>query len=309
MHIIDDQFQQNSVIYCLRLQVKFVYLQYFVQFFESLTESIVYFEAEETNHIDSEDNDLWQIEAYFNHSSEIDLLQKEIIKIAKTYSITPPILSEEKIDNRDWVSEVQKTFVPINAGKFFIHGSNYSEQLPEGKINIKIDAGSAFGTGEHETTSNCLQALSELADQQCKFINCLDMGCGSGILAIAIAKLWPNQITAVDIDEQAILVARENFHINKVGFITSEQSNGYDSKLVHSNASYQLIVANILANPLIEMAGDSYKNLQVGGIIILSGFLKDQMKKVIEAHENQGFVLVSEVTKKDWPALIMKKTL
>lgn len=309
MRINDEHFQHNSVIYCLTLKVKYIHLQYFVDFFETLTESIVYFEAEETNHIESKDNDIWQVEAYLDYLPEVNFLQNEIDRIAISLSITPPKLTVNEIKNCDWVNEVQKTFVPINAGMFFIHSSNYNDDFPMKKINIKIDAGSAFGTGEHETTSNCLIALSELAEENYKFINSLDMGCGSGILAIAIAKLWPNQITAVDIDEQAVKVARENFHNNRVGFIVSEASNGFSSKIVNGNATYQLIVANILANPLIEMAKDAYAHLQNNGIVILAGFLNNQKTEVISAYKQQGFIAIKEIVKKDWPALVMQKLL
>lgn len=307
MHIKDKEIQHNFNIYCLSLKVKFIYLRNFVEFLETLTESIVYFEAEETKHIESKDDDLWQIEAYLDNQSNLSVLQKNITKIAQNISIVPPVLTQSVIENRDWVSEVQKTFIPIDSGKFFIYGSSHLNDIPKGKIGIKIDAGSAFGTGEHETTSNCIKALSELAEQNNKFINCLDMGCGSGILAIAIAKLWPNQITAVDIDHQAVKVARENFHINQVGFISAEQSEGYNSDIVQNNSSYQLITANILANPLIEMASDAYKHLQPKGIIILAGFLNDQKENIINAYQKLGFILIKEVVEKDWPALIMEK--
>ena len=305
MRTIDSPFQQNSIIYCLELQIKFAYLQYFVQFFETLSESIVYFEAEKTKHIDSKPEDLWQIETYLNKEVNLQKLQQDITEIATMHDTDAPLLQSKKIKNRDWVAEVQKTFIPINAGCFFIHHSGYDGIIPEGKIAIEVNAGGAFGTGAHETTANCLKALSELANN--KYINCLDMGCGSGILAIAMAKLWPNQITAVDLDEQAVLTTQENIHINKVGFITTQQSNGYDSKLVKSNASYQLITANILANPLIEMAEAAYNSLQRNGILILAGFLKEQMPDVLKAHQKLGFSFVQEITKENWPALILKK--
>ena len=305
MHTIDNPFQQNSVTYCLELQIKFAFLQYFVQFFENLSETIVYFEDEETKHIDSKPEDLWKIEVYLDKLPDLQELEKNIATIAAEHKINAPEFKISEINDQDWVSEVQKTFVPIEAGHFFIHHSDYKEEIPEGKIAIEINAGRAFGTGEHETTANCLKALSELREK--KYINCLDMGCGSGILAIAIAKLWPYQVTAVDLDEQAVLVTEENIHINKTGFIGVAQSDGYKSKLVQKNAPYQLITSNILANPLIEMASDAYKNLQNHGILILAGFLNDQMQNVLEAHQAQGLSLVKVISEENWPVLIMQK--
>ncbi len=305
MHTIDHPFQQNSVSYCLELQIKFAYLQYFVQFFETLSQTIVYFENEDTKHIDSRPEDLWKIQVYLEDQPNLNDIEMKTAEIAAEHKIDKPSLNIEKVNDQDWVSEVQKTFVPIQSGHFFIHPSDYDGEIPKGIKSIKIDAGMAFGTGEHETTSNCLKALSELS--QNKYINCLDMGCGSGILAIAMAKSWPNQITAVDIDKQAIRVTEENIHINKVGFITTGQSNGYKSKLVEKNAPYQLITANILANPLIEMANDAYKHLQKDGILILAGFLNDQMENVLNAHLKQGFILIQTISEEHWPALMLKK--
>ena len=307
MRILDNPFQQNSVTYCLELQIKFIYLQYFVQFCEKLSDSIVYFEAEETKNIDSNPEDLWQIQVYLDEEPDLEVLQKQIAELALSHLIDPPILHLAKVKDHDWVSEVQKSFVPIQAGRFFINHSGYKNKIPSDKIAIEINAGRAFGTGEHETTSNCLQVLSDLADSNYKYTNCLDMGCGSGILAIAMAKLWPNQITAVDIDEQAVLVTRENIDLNQVKFISVSQSNGYDSNLVISNGKYQLITANILAAPLIEMAAKAYKSLANNGILILAGFLKSQMQDVLETHQQQGLVLVKEICVENWPALVMKK--
>lgn len=304
MHIIDNPFQQNSVTYCLELQIKFIYLQDFVQFFETMSETIVYFENEDTKHIDPMPEDLWKIEVYLENMPDIAQLEEKISAIARIHKIDSPNFEIRKVIDQDWVAEVQKTFSPIEADKFFIHHSGYIDAIPEGKIAIEINAGRAFGTGEHQTTANCLKALSSLKG---KYINCLDMGCGSGILAIAIAKLWPNQVTAVDIDEQAVLVSEENSHINKVRFITVAQSQGYNSKLVNKNAPYQLITSNILANPLIEMAKDASNHLQSKGILILAGFLNEQMQNVLDAHLSYGLNLIATISDGEWPALIMQK--
>ena len=304
MNIIDNPFQQNPVTYCLKLQVKFKYLQFFVEFCETLSESIVYFEAEDTKTIDSKPEDLWEINVYLEKKLDFEDLNQQITKIANTHNISSPILKIEPIDDYDWVSEVQKTFSPIHAGKFFIHHSGYKEKIPDGLINIEINAGRAFGTGEHETTSNCLKALSEL---EVKLDKGLDMGCGSGILAIAMAKLGLSEVIAVDLDEQAVLVTEENIQLNDVEAILTSQSNGYNSDLVAQHAPYQIITANILASPLIAMAEDAAKHLSKNGILILAGFLKDQLENVLNAHQEQGLVLIKEICIENWPALVMQK--
>jgi ribosomal protein L11 methyltransferase len=303
---IDDMtynpFQQNPVTYCLSLQIKFRYLQDFVQFCENLSDSIVYFEAEDTKSIDNKPEDLWQIDVYLDKKPNLDELNQQFNNIAVESGTNSPELLLSQIDDKDWVSEVQKTFVPIEAGKFFIHHSGYEGKKPTGFLEIEVNAGRAFGTGEHETTSNCLKALSELKDLG----NCLDMGCGSGILAIAMNKLG-GLVTAVDLDEQAVQVTNENKQLNKVEFRATSQSNGYEDKIVAQNSPYQTITANILAGPLIAMAEDASDHLASQGNLILAGFLKDQLLNVLEAHKKQGLTLVKEICVDNWPVLVMTK--
>lgn len=300
---IDNPFQQNPVTYCLQLKIRFQYLEPFIEFCETLSDSIVYFEAEDTKSIDSKPEDLWQIDIYLDKEPNIEELEQEFSKIAKVYNITSPKLHLTPVDDKDWVSEVQKTFIPIEAGKFFIHHSGFEGVMPENLIKIEINAGRAFGTGEHETTSNCLKALSEIEKNDVA----LDMGCGSGILAIAMAKLNFKKVIAVDLDEQAVLVTKENIHLNKIDSIMASQSDGYASDLVSSHSPYKLITANILAAPLIAMAEDAAHHLAEGGILILAGFLKDQQLNILEAHQKQGLVLIGEICIENWPAMIMQK--
>ena len=305
MNIIDNNSQQKPVTHSLTLQVKHKYLQYFIQFCETLSESIVYFEAEDTKSIDSKPEDLWQIDVYLDEKINLEGINQEITAIAARLNITPPTIKLTPIDDCDWVSEVQKTFVPIYAGRFFIHHAGYEGEIPEQQIAIEINAGSAFGTGEHETTSNCLEALSSLAGKE--YASCLDMGCGSGILAIAMAKLLTKKVTAVDLDEQAVLVTQENTKLNRVEFIATSWSDGYNSVFVAERAPYQIITANILAAPLIAMAVAAHKHLAKDGFLILAGFLKDQRSSVLAAHQEQGLTLVNEFYTENWPALVMQK--
>ncbi|MEK6734167.1 MAG: 50S ribosomal protein L11 methyltransferase [Pseudomonadota bacterium] len=297
-----NPFTQAPVTYCLELQIQYQYLQDFMQYCETLSDSIVYFEAEDTRTIDSKPEDLWQINIYFDKKPDLKEIEDNFIEIAKICRITTPRLVLASVIDKDWVSEVQKTFAPIEAGKFFIHHSEFEEEIPENLIAIEVNAGRAFGTGEHETTSNCLRVLSRL-DVNGKV---LDMGCGSGILAIAMAKLGANKVIAVDLDEQAVLVTEENAKLNNSEFCIGK-SDGYNSDLVKSNAPYQIITSNILASPLVAMANDASKYLDLDGIIILAGFLKDQRQAVLEAHQKAGLSLIDEICIENWPALVMKK--
>lgn len=295
--------QQNSVAFCLHLKVKFLNLEIFLNFFEHLSDSIVYFEAEETSSIDSKPEDIWQIDIYLDQNPDIEKIQQQIDLLTAENNIEPVTLTISEVEQVDWAKEVQKTFKPIKAGKFFIHPSDYSEELDSDLINIQIDAGSAFGTGEHETTSNCLKALTKFGQGK----KALDMGCGSGILAIAMAKLGIELVVAVDIDEQAVEVSKQNSIVNNAGVSIICKSDGYSGEVVLANEPYDIICANILAGPLVAMAESAAKSLSEKGILILAGFLPDQLDNVIKAHQNEGLKLVEIIKEKNWPAIILQK--
>lgn len=300
-----NTFKQNPNTYCIELKVKFKYLQLFVDLGEEFSETIVYFEAEDTKNIDSEPEDLWQIDIYFEEKPDYLYIKQKFLALASGLNIESIDFVFYEIDDKDWVSEVQKNFSPIILKKFFIHNAEYQGEIPKGLINIKVDAGRAFGTGEHETTSGCLAALSELVLEG-EMV--LDMGCGSGILAIAMAKLGA-KVVAVDLDEQAVLVTKENAELNNVSLKTIEKSDGYNSVAVKNDSPYKTIVSNILAGPLIEMSKDAFECLEEGGVIILAGFIEEQMNNVCDAHINQGFKLEKIIQNKNWPVLVMSKKL
>ena len=294
--------QQTSVAFCLHVNAKFLHLETFLDFFDHLSDSIVYFEAEETSSIESRPNDLWQIDIYLDERPNIEKIQQQLDQLTNENNIEKAILTISEVEQLDWAKEVQKTFKPIKAGKFFIHPSDYSEELNQDSINIKIDAGSAFGTGEHETTSNCLKALTKFGQGK----KALDMGCGSGILAIAMAKIGIDLVVAVDIDEQAVEVTKQNSILNQANISVTCKSDGYNSESVRNNSPYDVICANILAGPLVDMAEDAVKSLNKQGILILAGFLPDQLDDVISAHQNKGLKLVEIITEKTWPAIILQ---
>jgi ribosomal protein L11 methyltransferase len=295
--------QQNSVAFCLHLKTKYKNLDIYLPFLETISDSVVYFEAEETNSIDSKPDDLWQIDIYLDNQPNIEEVQSKIDSLSQKNQIETSLISCSQVEQIDWVSEVQKTFKPIKAGNFYIFPNNDNNALDPDLINIEISAGSAFGTGEHETTSNCLKALSKWGASA----KALDMGCGSGILAIAMAKLGVKKVIAVDIDSQAVLVTKANSKLNGIDLFAAEQSDGYNSSLVQDNGPYNLICSNILAKPLIQMAEQAYNNLDNDGILILAGFLTEQTQEVLSAHEQHGLKLIETITYNNWPALVLKK--
>lgn len=240
--------------------------------------------------VESEPEDLWAYICYF--SEELD--QDFIKSIAENYIEGEIKIFEENED--DWVSIVQKDAKAVIAGQFYVANENLIKNSPRELTSITMNAGRAFGTGEHETTSLCLELISEIKTPP---KNIIDIGTGTGILSIACRKLWDSSyIFATDIDEVAIEVAKENALINDAKL---ELATNYEKFLnLHK---FDLIISNILANPLITMSNDFKSLLSKDGKIILSGFISNQESSVIEAYEKLGLKIETKKIKNDWIAL------
>ncbi|OUS13837.1 hypothetical protein A9Q97_04495 [Rhodospirillales bacterium 47_12_T64] len=217
-----------------------------------------------------------------------------------------PEITIEQVPDIDWVAEGQKALPPIVAGKFFVHGSHVTDVPPKGAVPLLIEANVAFGTGQHETTKGCLIALTDLAAER-KVSSALDMGCGSGILSMAIKILWDCPVLGVDIDEDSVRVALENAELNNVSGITGICGDGYDAAEVSERARYDLIAANILAEPLCQMAPALEKNLAEGGIAVLSGLLIKQQEQVVKTHEALGLKVIRELHLGEWATLVLSR--
>ena len=210
------------------------------------------------------------------------------------------------MEAQDWVAENLAGLPSLQVGRYFMYGSHIQESVPGGAVGIKLDAGPAFGTGEHATTEGCLAAFDQLAKEGKKFRRILDMGCGSGILSLAAAKTWQTGIIACDIDPGAVRVACENARQNSVGgFIYAQAGDGYRTPLVQTQGPYDLIVSNILANPLCQMARDLRRYLDVGGMAVLSGFLVHDARRVAQHHVAAGLKLRRKIVVDGWTTLIM----
>jgi ribosomal protein L11 methyltransferase len=217
----------------------------------------------------------------------------------------------EELPESDWVTMSQEGLQPIRAGRFFVHTPMYRSQ-PPGTVAFEIDAGLAFGTGQHATTAGCLEALDRLQrDGRC-FANVADIGTGTGLLAFAALSLWPEcKCIATDIDPVAVGVARDNAAINGVelghgaGQLLIAQADGMDSPLLSARAPFDLIVANILAGPLAEMAPDFARSLSAGGTVILAGLLDHQADEVTGAYQSQGLKLAGRGSG-EWPVLVFR---
>ena len=211
----------------------------------------------------------------------------------------------QPVADEDWQAKARASFPAIHEGTFFIYG--FEEEVPEGKIGLHIPAGMAFGSGEHATTALCLGLYEQLAAQQ-DFTNGLDMGAGSGILAIAAALHEHIPFLAVDIDALAVKVCAENVVNNHVeNLVTSVHGNGFLAAGVLSRAPFDLIFANILRNPLIEMAPQLEAALAPGGVAILSGFTGEQVADVTAAYEDMGLNVGKQAARGDWRALAVHK--
>lgn len=248
------------------------------------------------------------LEQYSGYKS-LAFNEQDMLNAARNAGVNLIPYEIEFLESANWLKDNVIEFAPVEVEEFLIYGIHEKEIPQTDKLAIRIYAATAFGS-EHQTTKSCLKAISELNKMKAPHTNILDMGTGSGILSLAAAKLWEKEtrITAVDIDEEAVWVTRQNAEDNQLEqFINAETSNGYASEFVKQNAPYDIILSNILARPLIEMAPDLYASLKPGGWCILSGFVSDQEQWVIEAHQKLGLKLHKIYEIDNWRAALMEK--
>lgn len=228
------------------------------------------------------------------------------LAIAATLSkIEPAALEFDRLPDADWLAQSLRSFPPIDAGRFHLRGSHIRTPRPPGRVTLVVDAGAAFGSGEHASTKGCLLALDVLLKRR-NFTNVLDMGCGSGILALAVAKSIPARVLATDIDAGAARIAAGNARRNGAAKrVRAAASDGYKSRLIRKSAPFDLVLANILARPLARMATPLARHLAGGGIVVLAGLLRRQERLVLAAHRTQGLALIERVRLGDWTTLVV----
>lgn len=209
----------------------------------------------------------------------------------------------------DWIKLSQEGLPPVRAGRFFVYGAHDAGMVPHGVIPIKIEAGLAFGTGHHETTALCLHVLSEISKRR-RFANVLDLGCGTGLLAIGAAKLWRKSVLASDIDPVAVEVTNENARANgEAPLIRALTADGLDHPALAAKAPYDLIIANILAGPLTRLAPAIARALAPGGMVVLSGLLQWQENLVLSFYRPHGLQLRNARREGVWSALTLERPL
>jgi ribosomal protein L11 methyltransferase len=253
----------------------------------------------------------WRMDAYFEDepgSGDLALL----LDLAPSAEGVAP--SVEELGDEDWVTLSQAGLEPIRAGRFFVYTPAHRDEIPAGAVAFEIDAGRAFGTGQHETTTGCLLALDRLKATGASFQNLADVGTGTGLLAFAAMHLWPAaRAIASDIDPVAMEVAEENARINHVkigrarGQLELAVAPGLEHLRLRARAPFDLIIANILAGPLIELAPALAGALAPGGRLILAGLLDTQAEAVTAAYRRQGMMAGASVQRGEWPTLVLRK--
>jgi ribosomal protein L11 methyltransferase len=248
----------------------------------------------------------WRIDAYYDPAPDAVILAAQL---GETTGLDVPEIAVAPVPDHNWVALSQASLPPVNAGRFTVHGSHDRHRVPRGPNAILIDAGEAFGTAHHATTSGCLAAIDRITRRR-TFSNVLDLGCGSGILAIAVARVQPRAlILASDLDAPSVAVAQENMRLNGVASrIHAFPAFGLDHPFIRQSGRFDLLIANILAGPLIQLATTIARAVAPGGTLLLSGLLIPQAPQVVAAYRAAGFTLVQHDRVYGWSTLELRQT-
>ncbi len=250
-----------------------------------------------TTEID-EKKDIWEASVYMMREDEAEVRGR--VEEALSQAFPDMKVEREVIPEVDWVAKSLEGLKPVRAGRFLVHGSHDRDKVRSGDIAIEIDAGQAFGTGHHGTTAGCLEVIDHVVRSR-RVRNALDLGTGSGVLAIAVRKLKNVPVLATDIDPIATRVAAENVRRNGIASgISTETAPGFHSTAFSAHGPFDLIIANILARPLIKMAPQLVNHLAPGGSVVLSGILAEQRWKVLSAYNGAHLRHVRTIWRNGW---------
>ncbi|MCP4206172.1 MAG: 50S ribosomal protein L11 methyltransferase [Shimia sp.] len=245
---------------------------------------------------------LWEIGGYFVEAPD----EAGLAVLAAAFSAKPFVVSE--LPETDWVAHVKRELAPVEAGRFFVYGSHDADKIPEGAEPLLIEAAMAFGTGHHGTTLGCLKALDRVANEGFVGQNVADIGCGTAVLGMGAARIWPNPVLASDIDEVAVDVAKANVTANGlVGKVICLEAAGFGHPDLAAKAPYDLVFANILKAPLVDLAPDMGANIATNGHAILSGILNEQADDVVEAYDEAGFDVHTREEIGEWTTLTLTR--
>lgn len=252
-----------------------------------------------------EKRDIWEASVYLLAADEDEIRGR--VEDALSISFPDLKLEREVIPDVDWIAKSLEGLKPVRAGRFLVHGAHDRDKVRVNDIAIEIEAGQAFGTGHHGTTAGCLEMIEQVLRAR-TIRNALDLGTGSGVLAIAVAKMRPVPVLATDIDPVAIKVAKENARLNGiVSGMALETAPGFHSDSFRKYGPFDLIIANILARPLIRMAPQLVTHLAPGGTVILSGILASQRWKVLSAYNGMRLSHVRTIWRNGWVTIHLRK--
>ncbi|MEM6972182.1 MAG: 50S ribosomal protein L11 methyltransferase [Pseudomonadota bacterium] len=252
-----------------------------------------------------DDSGRWEVGGYFLAKPD----EAALAVLAAMHEARPFVVS--KLDDRDWVAKVQRELHPIHAGRFTVHGAHDRASVPTHRVSLMIEAAMAFGTGHHASTQGCLWLMDDLARRGWPAgqgpSRAADIGSGTGVLAIAAAKVWRARVVASDIDPIAVATTRANVAVNGVAsLVQTIEATGFRHPVIRREAPYDLVLANILARPVRRMAPDMARHLRLGGYAVLSGLLTTQAPAVWASFAAHGFVRVTERRIGAWSALLLR---
>ncbi|QHQ37204.1 50S ribosomal protein L11 methyltransferase [Algicella marina] len=244
----------------------------------------------------------WEVGGYFLERPDTAALAL----LAAVFGAAPFAVS--KLDDRDWVAQVRRELSPVEAGRFVVYGSHDAARIPAQKIGLQIEAAMAFGTGHHATTQGCLLSLDALIRQGRVARNTADIGCGTGVLAMAARAAFHREVIAADIDGIAVATARANMVANGFGAgVPCVRAPGFRSGVLRARAPFDLVMANILAGPLKRLAPDMSLHIEPGGFAILSGILNRQAVSVENVYEGHGFAVRRRRRIGEWTTLTLER--
>ena len=253
-----------------------------------------------------DDAERWHLDAYFDSEPDAATIALVRALVPSAGDLAPRV---ERLAGEDWMTLSQAGLEPVRAGRFVVHTAAHPADAPPGGRAFRIEASQAFGTGHHETTAGCLEMLERLASAGERFADIVDLGTGTGLLAFAALELWRDAaVMATDIDAIAIAVTAENAAINGIGAdaVALVVADGIHDAAIGSRAPFDLVIANILAGPLVDMAGDIASIAAPGATVVLAGLLATQAEAVVAAYAAQRIACVERLERGDWTILRLR---